>query len=131
MILGTVKIIFKSTNHFGTDSVVRGGLARGDLPLLKLKLRRLYLLPMLLLEVHRIHPHVKELIGVAQDTLPLATMSRLGRSILSALVRGDLRQRVLFQGSLLGGYLCQTELRLLRQHHAATRVNTDSHPLCL
>lgn len=26
VILGTVEVVFKSTNHFGTDSVVRGGL---------------------------------------------------------------------------------------------------------
>ena len=91
VILGTVEIVFESTNHFGTDSVVRGGLPRGDLPLLELKLCRLYLLPMFLLQVHRIHPHVKELIGIAQDTLSLASMSPLGRSILTALERGDLR----------------------------------------
>ena len=91
MILGTVEVVFKSTNHFGADSVVRGLLPRGDLPLLELKLGCLYLLPMLLLEVHRIHPHVKELIGIAQYSLPLAAMSPLGRSILAALMRGDLR----------------------------------------
>ena len=103
MILGAVEVIFKSINHFSADSVVRGGLPRGDLSLLELKLGCLYLFPVLLLKVHRIHPHVKELIGIAQDTLPLATMSPLGGSILTALMmRGDLREGVLCQGSLLG-----------------------------
>jgi len=106
VILGTVEVVFKSTNHFGADSVVSGLLPRGDLPLLELKLGRLYFLPMLLLEVHRIHPHVKELIGIAQDALPLAAMSPLGRSILTAFMRGDMRKGVLCQGSLLGGNLC-------------------------
>lgn len=119
MILGTVEIVFKSTNHFGADSVVRGLLTRGYLPLLELKLGCLYLLSMLLLEIHSIHPHVKKLIGIPQDSFPLAAMSPLGRSILTALMRGDLRQGVLCQGSLFGGHLCQGQLRLLWLHHAA------------